>query len=113
MKVIGWISWAQGNELLYNGTMVLIHSHDWPEIINAVRDAVTENHLVISPHDHQHWIYGVPVFNCGCVLMESLRGWGSVLSQIYEPKSSDPFAYVKYYLEMPTASNHPQEEYIN
>ena len=68
----------------------------WKEAERAVIDCIRRNGFEFGGFYHQSGEFGMPLFDNGTVFFASLREWGAIMYEAWEPEGKDPYGYALY-----------------
>ena len=108
MKIV---KWTRGLDLSDLGNPKLLHpAYDaaywektpeerqrfWEDTDRIVVDCIRRNGFKFGGFYHQGGEFGMPMFDNGTVFFVSLRHWGHLMYEAWEPDGDDPYGYAFY-----------------
>ena len=68
----------------------------WEESDRVVVECIRRNGFRFGGFYHQGGEFGMPMFEDGTVFFVSLRHWGHLMYEAWEPEGKDPYGYALY-----------------
>lgn len=82
-------------------------------VIQLIKEDIVKNNYMFSGEDHQNSITGVPVFSNGTCFRTTMRGWGSIMADLYKRNDGSDCSYMDFYMSLGENTVMPDYESID
>jgi hypothetical protein len=108
MKVVKMINWEDAQDYPQ-----CEDQNNYKDFWDCVKKFLVDKNIKYNGSWHQNWEYGTPLVDFGgkiYAFATSMRRWGKLMADAFEPDNKDPLAYVDWAFQVPDGEQFTVDE---